>query len=222
MAGPFGPEWNRLPWVGSGGRAVRPSLALVFINPTARNQSAIERWEGERAPFIGLRRLWRALASTGLLDRRRVDELPPDGRWTRNEAAEFYRHVAQSGLYVTNLVKACRSDSVLPSTRMARAFRDLMVDELKAVEPRLVVGMGGMVTSVLSQQPVRLEDEYRSLLSSGTLPVRQVAGSDLVLSPSYFPVGRGNPVRAQEMLSAASLSLREMTRFRREAALGDC
>ena len=198
----FGRLWTDLPSVGSGGRTVSPKLALVFINPTARNQSAGENWLGERAPFIGLSRVWQLLADAGLIDRGVVSKLGPDGRWRLDEANRLYRHIASRGLYITNLVKACSYASDMPSMKMAREFGDLLIAELEIVRPRLVVSMGVQVTTVLSQAPVRLRDEYRHFLVSGQLRRRPITGTDLSLVPSYFPVGRGNPARAREMIGS--------------------
>ena len=115
---PLSAEWTDLPFVYSGGCADRPKVALVFINPTARNQSVRPGWPLDRAPFIGLARIWRLLGRTGLLRESDVADLPLDGRWEPKYALQFYRRIADRGVYVTNLVKACRSDATLPSTAL--------------------------------------------------------------------------------------------------------
>ena len=200
----FGPEWVDLPAVGGGGCSSRPKIALVFINPTARNQSASERWPGERAPFVGLSRIWRVLSQAGIVAPDLLLDMLPDGSWTVPFATQFYQSVAAHGLYVTNLVKACRRDATLPSVRMARAFAPALVDELSVVQPDVVVAMGGLVGTVLGGSPVALEDEYRWFVESGRLRERSIVGSDLRLLSVYFPIGRGNPIRSKEMLSAVS------------------
>lgn len=199
---PFGGQWTQLPWIGSGGCSVNPNVALVFINPTARNQSAREGWRGERAPFIGLSRIWKVLAASGLIPQYLVDSLPKDGLWSRDSASHFYRVLADERIYVTNLVKSCGTDATLPSLRMAKAFRDMMLTELSLVQPKLVVGMGGMVSSILTATPVSLEQEYAAFCSNQRAQTRSITEISRPLMPCYFPVGRGNPARAKEMLAS--------------------
>ena len=207
VVAPFGSQWTLLPWIGSGGCSARPDVALVFINPTSRNQSAREGWVGERAPFIGLSRIWKVLASAGLIPQRLVDSLPRDGLWSRASASDFYRVLADERIYVTNLVKSCGTDATLPSLRMARAFRDMMLSELSIVQPKLVIGLGGMVSSVLTATPVSLEQEYTAFCRNRQTHTRSIAELSQPLMPCYFPVGRGNPRRAKEMLAAVSSSV---------------
>jgi hypothetical protein len=204
MAARFGSDWIDLPTVGGGGCASHPKVALVFINPTGRNQSASERWPGERAPFIGLSRIWRVLSQAGIVAPEMLLDMMPDGSWTLPFASDFYRCVADRGLYVTNLVKACRKDATLPTLRMARESAPALVDELTVVQPDVVVAMGGMVGTVLSGSPVKLEDDYRRFVETGRLRERSIPGTDVRLASVYFPIGRGNPVRAKEMLGAVA------------------
>lgn len=193
-------EWTRLPPIWAGGKVDQPKMCLVFINPTYRNQSTRPGWQGDRAPFIGLARIWKFLVGCGLLDSPTVDALPPDGSWSELDATELYRRVADRGIYVTNLVKACRTDSELPSLSFARSYADLLALELKIVRPDVIVPMGGLVASLILGKPFKLSvaadyiDNQRVPLVAG-----RVDGSSVV--PSYFPVGRGNPKKAREILS---------------------
>jgi uracil DNA glycosylase superfamily protein len=198
ILGPEGP----LPDVYSGGCVDRPAMALVFVNPTYRNQSARERWDGDRAPFIGLRRVWRFLASCGLLPSEVVESLPRDGAWMRRDAAHLYRAVSDAGIYVTNLVKACSVDSEMPRPREAREWLPLLRAELDIVLPHTVVPMGAMVSSLVVGSPVRLADhaDIQNSFDAGL----QMSGHAAQVIPCYFPVGRGNPTSARSILSALS------------------
>jgi hypothetical protein len=208
----FGPEWRELPGVGSGGCTESPRMALVFINPTARNQSARNGWAGERAPFIGLSRIWKFLSSTGLISQKVVDGLPKDGQWTEADATRFYAGIADEGIYVTNLVKACRMDATLPSTKMARSYVEHLKYELSLVGPSVVVGMGGLVSSLLAGESVSIGALYESFRNTGTVKQMPIGGMTASLAPCYFPVGRGNPVRAREILQALNDETRKCDR----------
>lgn len=130
-------------------------------------------------------------------------DMPSDGKWTPDYASNFYKAVSERGIYVTNLAKACGADATMPSMRMARAYRPLMIEELRIVRPRIVIAMGALVSSVLSKAPVALEAVYRQFTEKRALPVEQIPDSDIPMLPCYFPIGRGNPIRANEMLASA-------------------
>jgi hypothetical protein len=197
-------QWTTLPPVWAGGLAERPRIALVFINPTYRNQSTVGQWTADRAPFIGLARIWRFLASCDLLDQRLVRRLPPDGSWTEEDAYGLYEAVAESSLYVTNLVKACGIASELPPPALARDYLDLLRDELKIVSPAIIVPMGVLVTSLLLKRPFRLGDIDEHLAREGR-PMAAGKFSNALIVPSYFPIGRGNPTKARAILSKLEL-----------------
>jgi hypothetical protein len=197
-------RWSIFPPVWAGGLVDSPAVAFIFINPTLRNQSAREHWNGDRAPFIGIRRPWKFLASCGLLDPRLVEVLPNDQTWDASVAMHLYSHVARQKLYVTNLVKSCRDDSVMPSLAEARGFLSLLAAELQIVAPQVVVPMGGMVASLLTGRQVSLGEALEHLRRNGS---PYVAGrfADAEVVPSYFPVGRGSPTKAREILTELSL-----------------
>jgi hypothetical protein len=194
-------EWTQFPPVWAGGNTVCPRIALVFINPTLRNQGAREKWQGDRAPFLGIRRPWKFLASCGLLDNDIVDSLPADQCWTEGDAEMLYNHVAESSLYVTNLVKACRSSADMPSAKFARLFLALLRTELALVQPAVIVPMGNLVSSLLLGRAFKLSVATDHLNRTGKPLVADNFGSSAVI-PTYFPVGRGSPTRARAILAA--------------------
>jgi hypothetical protein len=129
-----------------------------------------------------------------------VSALPKHGTWTEEDAYHLYAGVAGSGLYVTNLVKACGVASELPSLSFARAYLDLLEEELDIVDPALVVPMGSLVTSLLLNRAFRLSVIDEHLARDGR---PMVAGrlSNALVVPSYFPIGRGSPAKARAVLS---------------------
>jgi len=195
------PEWAKLPPIWAGGSTDCPKIALVFINPTYRNQSATFDWPGDRAPFIGLRRTWTFLSNCGLFEESVAKALPRDQAWSVGDASRLYRAVADAELYVTNLVKACRITSDLPSLAFARNYLELMASELGIVHPKYVVTMGSLVSSLLLGRQFPLGTAFDHLQSTGQALVAGAIGQSWIV-PSYFPVGRGSPTKARAIISA--------------------
>jgi hypothetical protein len=203
------PSWEGTVW--SGGQVSRPRLAMVFVNPTMRNQAAKEGWPWEySAPHVGVRRMWRYLESCGMVDE---VELPGDGYWGPADAERVYGAAADAGLYITNLVKACRSTAAMPTAGLARGWLELLLAELAVVKPEYVVTMGGLVTSLVLGKPVRMIDAWEWLRHTGTVMAAErrfadcepgVAGDagSMTIVPCYFPCGRGEPGKARDILMA--------------------
>jgi hypothetical protein len=198
---PIGTQWTKLPPIWSGGLTDCPEIALVFINPTYRNQSASPHWPGDRAPFIGLKRTWSFLSSCGLLESCIVEALPNDQAWSTEDASRLYKAISESSLYVTNLVKACGVNSDLPSLAQARNYLNLMTSELAIVRPRYVVTMGSLVSSLLLGRTMSLGLSFNHVETTGQALVAGAIGESMIV-PSYFPVGRGSPTRARAIISA--------------------
>lgn len=195
------PEWTKLPPIWAGGATDRPKITLVFINPTYRNQSATFDWPGDRAPFMGLRRIWTFLSGCGLFEESVVKTLPRDRAWSVDDASRLYSAVAGAELYVTNLVKACRVTSGLPSLAFAREYLDLMVSELEIVRSEYVVTMGSLVSSLLLGRQFPVGSAFDHLESTGQAMVAGAINRSMIV-PSYFPIGRGSPTRARAIISA--------------------
>lgn len=190
-----------------GGAADRPDWGLVFINPTGRNISSRPGWSGPRFPFIGTGRIWRFLAEAGLLADRVVDRLPArPADWSPAVASRLEGDLVRAGLYLTNVVKATAPDSRLPSLAEVDRYRRLLDDELDLVRPRLTVAFGVLAYRSLTGRTIRLADAYDRQLAGSSI----VAGSrrGLPVAPCYFPVGRGNPRRAGQMLSRLAAEAR--------------
>ena len=121
--------------------------------------------------------------------------------WSVDDASRLYGAVADAGLYVTNLVKACRVTSELPSLSFARKYLDLMISELEIVNPMYVVTMGSLVTSLLLGCQFPLASAFDHLETTGQALVAGAVDRSMIV-PCYFPVGRGSPTRARAIISA--------------------
>lgn len=193
-------EKGALPPVMGGGRLEDPRFALVFINPTARNASTRDGWTGERWPWIGTTAVWKVLAEGGLLPHELHDEIRRTTSWDAQFARHVYSVVAENGCYITNLVKWTGPNGDLPSPKMVSDFAGLTRRELELVRPRHIVAFGGITFKALTGRDVLLRTVLESVREGLGVPVWQMLGSRLGVSPCYFPVGRGNPKGAAEIL----------------------
>lgn len=206
--------WNRLDYCPScakqanplrhlpgGGQENRPYAALVFINPTHRNISTHPDWKGPRYPFLGTREIWRVLGRAGFLGAQTVSLT--QGEWTRETSEQVLRSIRDSGLYLTNVVKCTKPNGDNPSAQEVRAWQDVLGEELSIVRPRLVVAMGILPFKALTGQPINLGEHFQAQRKSpGLLTFEGNLGeAKQTIYPCYFPVGRGNPKRAVELLS---------------------
>ena len=177
----------------------QPDRALVFINPTYRNTSSQPNWLGPRFPFIGTHRIWQFLARVGWLDQPIVEQLPMKPTdWSPATAKRLEQELVRADLYLTNAVKATGADSQLPPMATVTRYRQVLHDELELIQPRLTIAFGAISYRALTGKAVRLADAYAHTL--GGQPLISTSCRGLPVTPCYFPVGRGNPGRAREML----------------------
>jgi DNA polymerase len=187
-----------------GGETNKPRLALIFINPTHRNASTKEGWSGPRFPFIGTKAVWRVLGNAGLLSAELVDMISGRERWDEEFAEEVYAAVRSEGLYLTNLVKWTGPNGDLPSRQLIELYADVLRRELELVGPRGIVAFGGMPYRALTGRDVKLGEVLANLRHAGD-PFYAIDGAlGVPVYPCYFPVGRGNPKGAAEILSAVN------------------
>ena len=188
-----------LPPVMGAGCLERPALALVFINPTARNLSVRPDWDGPQLPFVGNSELFRTLSSAGVL--------PPNlaltlrrARWTPELAREVYDEVRRSRIYITNVVKCTGRSGALPNRAVIEAFTPLLRQELVAASPKLIVAMGILPFQALTGRTLRLQDVLADARRGAGIRVHESVDGHPV-APCYFPVGRGRRSLARELLA---------------------
>ena len=179
---------------------------FVFINPTARNISSDPKWEGPRYPFIGTRSVWRVFHRAGFLTDSLISRIEANSDWSVEFAGELEGFLRERGIYLTNLVKWTGPDGSLPDRDKIGLFLPLMVREIEIVSPKYVVTFGSLPFKYLTGKMVKLGDYYDQLVRHGLRPEEEQIGSvkTRVIS-CYFPVGRGNPKRAVEILKLVNL-----------------
>ncbi len=81
-------------------------------------------------------------------------------------------------------------------------FLPILLKEIEIVQPLCIVTFGGFPFFHLMGHRLKLNEHYRSINEKGTLE-----GFSLLVNsrsyrvvPCYFPVGRGSPARAEEIL----------------------
>lgn len=189
-----------------GGQSKNPKVMFVFINPTARNISSDPKWEGPRYPFIGTKSVWRVFHRAGFLTGSLISQIEANSNWSVEFAGELEGFLREHGLYLTNLVKWTGPDGSLPDRDKIGLFLPLMVREIEIVAPKYVVTFGSLPFKYLTGQVVKLEDYYNQVVRQGLQSEEvQIGSAKTRIIPCYFPVGRGNPKRAVEILKLVNL-----------------
>ena len=93
--------------------------------------------------------------------------------------------VAKQGLYITNLAKCTQDDARPLPDKVFKEYRDLLLEEIKMVNPKKIILFGNQVSSIVLNKKVSVS-EYRKI------------SEDLVIEnkifkfyPVYYPVGNG-------------------------------
>lgn len=185
----------------AGGRLKSPDIVLVFINPTARNISSNKSWIGPRFPFLGTNQVWRVLSNAGLLPGEFSKIKKED--WTVAFARGLERTLKKRKIALTNLCKGTKPDGRNPGKEEIKEGAAELFREIEKMRPRAIVAMGLIPFEALSGERIKLKD------SAGKLFRARVSGRTYPLYPCYFPVGRGNPKKAESVLRGI---LRQLSR----------
>ena len=195
-------QGNPLRHIFGGGRFVKPKYFFLFINPTHKNRSSHPRYRGKRRyPFIGVRHFYRELAEAGFVDRKLVADIYERG-WELADEEKIERSLRAKGVYISNFVKCAQPNPLNPSRKRMREALPLLAEELKLVNPRYVVTFGLLPLGLLTETELRLKDILARVKSGTYAPLRSVplGGRTYPLLPCYYPLGHGNPPKAQRIL----------------------
>ncbi len=192
--------------ISGAGKIERPKLALIFINPTHRNISTNPDWNGLKAPWIGCANIWQLFADAGLIGKA-MNQAIQDARtnWSEQFAVDVYSHVADQGLYITNIVKWAGLDAKLPEFEKIRLYAPLLLEELRMARPKRIIAFGQLTfDGVLRELGVKPPETFGALneltLQTNSVHIIQTELGEIV--PCYFPVGQGikNRAKAVEIL----------------------
>jgi len=188
--------------VPGGGKAPCPKIMGIFINPTARNISSYDTWSGPRYPFVGIKSLWRVFHKAGILDPVTMGTIESSQHWATDTATAVLNALDKAGVYLTNIVKRSYRGPQLPDKGMVKMFLPILLKEIEIVQPLCIVTFGGFPFFYLTGNRLKLDEYYRSInekdpLGGFSLPI---CSRSCRVVPCYFPVGRGSPARATEIL----------------------
>jgi DNA polymerase len=193
---------NKLAPIMAGGRTKRPKFMFVFINPTYRNISSDPRWDGKRRPWTGTKYIWKIFNTAGLFDDSLLNEISNKREWDPDFADKVYSHLNERSFYFTNLVKWTGDTGDLPDKQKVNTFLPIMLREIELVEPDYIITFGLIPFNALINEPIKLKDYFDECYSSRYLKTfdLKIQNNLIKVIPCYFPVGRGDPNRAIELL----------------------
>ncbi|MGD9577487.1 MAG: uracil-DNA glycosylase family protein [Syntrophorhabdus sp.] len=193
------------------GKAPYPIIMGIFINPTARNVSAHSEWSGPRYPFVGIRSFWRVFHRAGILDTAIMESIEGSRLWDGDLATLVLGALNKAGVYLTNLVKRAYHGPQLPDQRVVQVFLPLLLKEIELVHPQCIVTFGRFTFFQLTRKGIKLDEYYHAIDEKGSLECFTLTANSRSyrVIPCYFPVGRGDPVRAARILGRLWNSIKE-------------
>lgn len=199
------PDNKLMPILGNG-ETRKPKIMFVFINPTHLNISSKPSWKGPRYPFIGTKSVWRVFHKAGVLSdalMRRIE----NNEWSTEFAEELLFFLKSKSFYLTNLVKWTGSNAALPDSRKINLFLPILEKEIEIVKPEFIVTFGLIPFKALAKQEIRLKDYYEEAMKKKKLRVfeTRIKSHESKIIPCYFPVGRGEPGKAKDLLRMVNI-----------------
>ena len=191
------PNNKLMPIVGNG-KTLKPKVMFVFINPTKRNISSDKNWKGLRFPFIGTKQIWRIFHRSGLFDDELMHEINNSSIWSVEFTNKVLNFLQKQEFYITNIVKWTGEDATLPDSEKINLFLPTLEKEIEIVQPEYIVTFGLIPFERLTKQKIKLKDYYSEVINSKKLKFYLFKSSKII--PCYFPVGRGDPKKAVEIL----------------------
>jgi len=199
------PDNDLVPILG-GGQEKNPKFMIVFINPTFRNISSDKNWQGPRFPFIGRKRPWIEFHKAGLFD----DELIKDiSNWSLDFTYKVLEFLKNNSLYLTNVVKNTGHNADLPKADQINLYLPIFKKEIELVNPEYIITFGLIPTNALLKEKIKLS-EYYELVKKKNIPIfyeLKINSKKFKLIPCYYPIGRGNPDKAIEILKIIKSSM---------------
>ncbi len=170
-----------------GGCVDKPQLCLVFVNPTARNITSQQSWQGPRYPWLTTKQVWSYLTKCGLFDSDLNDVIQSKSSkdWDERFCERVYKEVADKKIYITNLAKCTQLDARELGDDVFRQYLDLLKQELNIINPDKVVLFGNQVSSIVLNTKISVsqcrKQKFELALVDKVCPAYAV----------YYPVGNG-------------------------------
>ena len=177
---------------------LKPNLMLILVNPTYRNLSSDPEYRGARFPFIGVRQFWKVLAEGDLIDKEIASELPLRTEWTSKHTDQVKKELIRNRLFLTNIVKCCYNYSSYPANEVIKDSIKTLAEEIRIVRPQKIIAFSGLVYKTLTGKNIKLSDYWGDKNKESSAEV--ISGLNIITEPCYFPIGRGNPKKAAEII----------------------
>jgi len=185
-----------------GGKFKNPRFLFLFINPTHLNISSHKDYKGNRRyPFIGVRYFYRLLSKAGFVRKDVVEDIYENG-WQIEHEYKIEDSLVANGVYLTNLIKCTQLHPKSPAKDIIQEDLPLLKEEINIVSPKYIVTFGKLPFKFMTNQEIRLKDCLDGLRKSRYKSFKSIniLGKTYEVLPCYFPVGRGNPKAALEIL----------------------
>ncbi len=170
------------------GCVVNPKLMLVFMNPTSKNISTQQNWNGMRTPWLGTKNAWKFFYQLGFISKdsfEKTQHLKPY-EWDPNFAFQLYREIEKSRIYVTNLAKCTQVDAKPLRNKVFREYLNILHQEILLATPKKIITFGNQVSSIILGKPISVRNykdkEYEELI---------IKNRRFLVYPVYYPIGQG-------------------------------
>lgn len=195
------PENDLMPILGNG-KVYKPKIMFVFINPTHLNISSNKSWDGPRFPFIGTKAVWKVFHKAGMFDDELINKINASNSWSLTFTNKVLDFLKDKSFYLTNIVKWTGHDATLPDSKKIKLFMPILEKEIEIVQPQDIVTFGLIPFENITKQKIKLNDYYSEAIQSKKLRFfeMQFGNFKTKIIPCYFPVGRGNPKKAVNIL----------------------
>ncbi len=181
-----------------------PKFMIVFINPTKRNISSNHEWLGKRYPFIGRKRPWIEFEKAGLVDDERVMNyiLNNENNWSYEFTDKMCDYLASKDLFVTNIVKNTGQNADLPKADKIKLYLPSFLKEIELVDPKYIITFGLIPFGALVNEKIKLKEYHKEVVKTGKVKLYSITinNKNYKVIPCLYPIGRGNPRQAVEML----------------------
>ncbi len=168
-----------------GGCEDKPDVALVFMNPTAKNIATEKNWKGIRTQWLGTKTIWKFLAAAGLFSKELNEEIqkkrPED--WTPEFCVIVYKWLEEHKIYMTNLAKCTQEDARPLPDRVFKAYKELLTYELEIIKPKKIILFGNQVSSIMLDSKISVTQCRKQKFSL------QIGEQIIPCYPVYYPVG---------------------------------
>jgi DNA polymerase len=169
------------------GETNSPAVCFVFMNPTARNVSAMKSWRGLRAPWLGTKNTWKLFTSIGIISDKLNKEIQSkkSDEWDPKFSNKVYEEIKKNKCFITNLAKCTQKDAAPLPDSVFKEYLGLVKEEIYLLDPKIIISFGNQVSSILLDKSINISRERKK--SHGL----SIKDRKCKVYPVYYPVGQG-------------------------------